>query len=103
MAAQPVIYATEPYNDPASTIFCPPALVRGCEPMLLARALPAVERGDATLDLSNVKQMDAAGLGALVVLHQVAQQHGNTLRFINPSPRVRQLLTLTKLDSVFTR
>jgi anti-anti-sigma factor len=102
MAAQPVTYAINPYTDRARKIVCPAALIRGHEQSFLAIAMPALEKGDLTLDMSQVQQLDAAGLGMLVVLHHCAAQAGNHLRLLNPAPRVAQLLSLTKLDSVFT-
>jgi anti-anti-sigma factor len=102
MAAQPVTYAINAYTDRARKIVCPPALVRGQEQPLLSLAMPALEKGDLTLDMSQVQMVDAAGLGMLVVLHHCAAQSGHRLRLLNPGPRVAQLLSLTRLDSVFT-
>jgi anti-anti-sigma factor len=102
MAAQPVTYAINAYTDRARKIVCPAALVRGHEQNLLAIAMPALEKGDLTLDMSQVTQLDAAGLGMLVVLHHCAAQSGHRLRLLNPGARVAQLLSLTKLDAIFT-
>jgi anti-anti-sigma factor len=102
MAAQPVIYAIGPYTDHARKIVAPPSLLRGQEHSLLPYALPAVERGDLVLDLHQVEQIDAAGLGMLAVLHDCAAQCGHTLRLLNPTARVCQLLRLTRLDAVFS-
>ncbi len=57
-----------------------------------------VKRGwNVVLDLSGVEAIDAAGIGALVSL----QAAGVYLRLMNPPKPVRDILALTKLDSVF--
>jgi anti-anti-sigma factor len=101
MAAQPVIFATGPYEDHARKIVAPASLLHGQEHYLLPIALPAVEQGNLELDLSELEHIDAAGLGMLAVLHECALQCGHTLRLLNPTPHVCQLLRLTKLDAVF--
>src|SRR5215469_12620041 len=52
------------------------------------------------LDLSQVTTIDAAGLGLLVFLHTRAAGRGCTLKLLAPSPQVRNVLSLTHLDSV---
>ncbi len=54
------------------------------------------------LDLQQVPSADAAGLGALVSVRSTVECNGGTLELHNLSPRLRELLTITKLDSVFT-
>jgi anti-anti-sigma factor len=102
MAAQPVIFAIDPYEDHARKIVAPASLLHGQEHFLLPMALPAIEQGDLELDLAELEHIDAAGLGMLAVLHECAIQFGHTLRLLNPSPQVCQLLRLTKLDAVFS-
>jgi anti-sigma B factor antagonist len=80
----------------AVTLRCQGRLVRGQETALLCAAIQQHER-EITLDLSGVTSIDACGMGALVSL-QVA---GIYLRLANPTEAVREVLTLTKLDSVF--
>lgn len=52
------------------------------------------------LDLSGVSSIDSAGIGELVSLHTRALSQNVSLKCADPSPRVRQLLDLTNLDSV---
>ncbi len=54
------------------------------------------------LDLSLVTAIDAAGLGLLSFLHTRAASRGCALKLVAPSPHVRNLLALTRLDSVLT-
>jgi anti-anti-sigma factor len=49
------------------------------------------------LDLAEVDAIDAAGIGALVSL----QAAGIYLKLMNPTPQVREILNITKLDSIF--
>jgi anti-anti-sigma factor len=53
------------------------------------------------LDLSEVAYMDSSGLGAVVGVYVTAKKAGCDLHLINLSKRVRELLGLTHLLSVF--
>jgi anti-anti-sigma factor len=103
MATQPVLYATGPYTDHARKLTAPETLLHGQEQELLPRALPALERGNLELDLSELEQIDAAGLGMLAMLHDFARQSGHALTLTNPSEHVWKLLCLTGLDASFNR
>ncbi len=102
MAAQPILYATGPYSDNARKLTAPMQLLRGQEHEFLPFALPALEHGDLELDLCELEQIDAAGLGMLAMLQDFAHKSGHSLRLVNPSPVVWSLLCLTRLDSEFT-
>ena len=52
------------------------------------------------LDLSGVSSMDSAGIGELALLATWAQQRNAVLKCAGPSHVFRNLLDLTKLDSV---
>ena len=53
------------------------------------------------LDLADTVAIDAGGLGSLVALRGWAQQTNRTLKLMNITPRVEQLLQLTELASLF--
>jgi anti-anti-sigma factor len=53
------------------------------------------------LDLSGVEQLDAGGLGVLLMLRRWALQQKVQLKLVNPSPFVRRVLDATRLNSVF--
>ena len=53
------------------------------------------------LDLSEVAYMDSSGLGAVVSVYISAKKAGCDLQLINLSKRVKELLGLTNLLSVF--
>jgi anti-sigma B factor antagonist len=53
------------------------------------------------LDLKAVTDIDAHGLGALVSSLTTLERHGGQLALIAPSDRIRRLLAITRLDTVF--
>ena len=52
------------------------------------------------LDLENVTLIDAAGLGTLVHLHNACAERGLEFSILNPSPKVNELIRLTRLGSI---
>lgn len=54
------------------------------------------------LNLADVSYMDSSGLGQLVTAYTTVMNTGGNLRLLAPGERVRHLLKITKLDSVFT-
>ena len=52
-------------------------------------------------DLSEVEQVDAGGLGALLLIRRWSRQHSVQMKLVNPSPFVLRLLEATRLTSVF--
>jgi anti-anti-sigma factor len=75
---------------------CSGRLVRGEETALLCSAVQQHGR-TVILDLQGVDAIDAAGIGVLISL----QAAGIYLKLINPNPQVRELLRMTKLESIF--
>ena len=71
-------------------------IVRGEETALLCAAVQQNDR-NIILDLSEVDVIDAAGIGLLVSL----QAAGIYLKLMNPTKRVREILKVTELESVF--
>jgi anti-sigma B factor antagonist len=53
------------------------------------------------LNLEQVNYLDSTGLGELVRTHVAAHGRGGHLTLVHPSPNVRHLLHLTKVDEVF--
>jgi len=54
------------------------------------------------LDFAQIESVDAKGLGVLLELREFAQTRGIEFRLINVNQLVRQVLALTRLDSVLT-
>ena len=53
------------------------------------------------LDLTGVEYIDSSGLGALVSVYLAAGKAQCELELANPKPRVRDLLKITKLATIF--
>ncbi len=67
---------------------------------LLERGTRA-EAGVITVDLGATVEMDASGLGVLVLLQKRARERGIRTRLLNPSRAVHEMLQLTRLDALF--
>ena len=53
------------------------------------------------INLAGVNYVDSSGLGELVACHLTAVRHNAAIRIANTGTRTRELLMLTKLNSVF--
>lgn len=72
-------------------------------PELRAAVLQAVEPPAAVvIDLAAVRYMDSSGVASLVEGLQRAREVGVAFVLASPSPSVRRLLDLSRLDRVFT-
>ncbi len=58
-------------------------------------------RRQFVLDLNQVSQMDTMGLTALVTAYIAVQKAQGSIALVNPQRRVRELLRVTKLDTLF--
>jgi anti-anti-sigma factor len=56
---------------------------------------------DFALDMSHTVEMDASGLGILVVVQKKAKELGIRMRITGAPQQVRYLLLLTKLEHLF--
>ncbi len=59
------------------------------------------DRKSILLNLDKVTYMDSAGIGELVACFKRSTEAGAKLKLLNPSGRVSDLLSLTKLQQVF--
>lgn len=76
-------------------------IVAGPEAEALKDAVAcAADKSQVILDLAAVEAIDARGLGLLVFLQTLGCALGYELELVNPAPRVREVLTLTRLDFV---
>jgi anti-sigma B factor antagonist len=75
----------------------------GGEVMLKDKIRSLLEQGHMklVLDLGRVSYVDSAGLGELVHAHATAKNKGGSLRLLNVNKRLKDLLTITKLVTVF--
>jgi len=84
----------EPMGD-VVTLRCVGRIVRGQETAILCAAVQQHAR-NLVLDLAGVDAIDAAGIGVLVSL----QAAGIYLKLVNPTRQVREVLRVTKLETV---
>jgi anti-sigma B factor antagonist len=84
-------------------VYCQGRIVYRDEAVALSNLVGEVlqSSGKVVLDLSGVRSIDSAGIGELVLLHTWAQARNADLKCASPSPLVRDLLDLTRLDSFF--
>jgi anti-sigma B factor antagonist len=54
-----------------------------------------------TIDLSHVTQVDTSGLTSLVAAQVVVLKHGGHIKLSSPTPRLSQLLAVTRLNKFF--
>jgi len=85
----------EPKGD-VVTLRCAGRIVRGQETAVVCAAVRQHAR-NLVLDLAMVDTIDAAGIGVLVSL----QAAGIYLKLVNPTRQVREVLRVTKLETVF--
>ena len=58
---------------------------------------------DVALNLAGLTAIDARGLGELVLIMTTLRRLGGRLTLITPSERVNTMLSVTRLDRLFTR
>src|ERR1044071_10063571 len=58
-------------------------------------------RRDVLLNLANVQYVDSAGLGAIVGAYTTMTREGGTLKLANVTKKLQDLLSITKLLTVF--
>ncbi len=89
--------------DACAVVRCHGKLVAGVSDHLyseVSRLIPSSKR--VVLDLTDLTHMDSMGLGTLVRLWVSTRSAGCDLELVNLGKRVRELLGMTNLLSVFT-
>jgi len=89
--------------DGTAVVRCTGKLVSGvCDVLYteVSRLIPLSKR--IVLDLTDLKLMDSMGLGTIVRLYVSTKAAGVELQLVNIGKRVRELLGMTGLLSVFT-
>ena len=103
-ATPPVRYLTLEIerNGDLTTVRCHGQLVSGLTETLYNRVRPLIpESKRIVLDLCHLSYMDSMGLGTLMSLYTSARTAGCEMQLLNIGKRVRELLGLTNLLSVF--
>lgn len=65
------------------------------------RSLAAERKNRVLLNLERVTGIDSSGLGSLVAGHATIEKSGGTMKLENLSDRTTELMTITKLYTVF--
>jgi len=95
--------ALDSRGDDVTTIKCHGKLVLEFKDKVEAIFKETPFHGRIIVDLSDVSYMDSAGLGALMRLKLSAMKHGGvSVSYVEMTPRVRQLLSITNLTEWFT-
>lgn len=76
----------------------------GMEPFVEALRNQVDQQGceKLVIDLSQVTFLCSAALNHLIVLDRRLKQRGGSLRICDPRPEISEVLSITRLDSVFT-
>ena len=54
------------------------------------------------IDFSGVRYMNSSGLGVLITIHTKFKNKQGEVIIVNPSTQVNKLLSITKLDTLFS-
>lgn len=93
--------------NPDTAVVAPPALIAGMRSEFRRLAFEALEQvvlqGQRVLvlDLAATAEVDAAGLGLLLLLQKQGRESSVVVRLVNVRERVRSLLVVTRLDRRF--
>jgi anti-anti-sigma factor len=94
-------YEIESLQDVA-VVRCGGRMVRGASLDVFRRRIEQLDRLRVlVLDLSDIQQIDAGGLGTLLLVRRWATQNSARLKLVNPPIFLRRILDATKLSSVF--
>jgi anti-sigma B factor antagonist len=76
---------------------------KGGDVMIKDKVNSLLQQGNRKLlvDLGNVSYVDSAGLGQLVQVYTTASKNGGALKLLRVTKRLKDLLVLTKLLTVF--
>jgi anti-sigma B factor antagonist len=66
-----------------------------------ARAALTPAQRNIEIDLSQTMFLDSYGLGSLISLHKTTISRNGTVRLLNPTPGVQQILELTRMHRLF--
>jgi anti-sigma B factor antagonist len=78
-------------------------LNKGGDVLLKDKVQSLIQQGQKNilLDLSGVSYVDSAGLGELVQAYATTKNRGGTLKLLSVTKRLKDLLVVTKLLTVF--
>ena len=91
----------------STSLIAPSRLVAETRVDFRCAALESLERaeesgtGALAIDMAGTRDVDASGLGILVLVQKRARERGLLTRLVNAQTNVRSLLALTKLEGLF--
>lgn len=96
--------STDESNNTVTTIKCHGRVVSDTAGQVREAVKPLIPQGGRILiDLTDVEHLDSSGLGTLVGLKASAVNAGYcTLELVNLTPRIAELLRITKLTQLFS-
>ena len=101
-AAAPQLTLDIEHKGATAIVKCHGRLVSGVTDVLYSGVRPMIPGSKRIiLDLTDLAYMDSMGLGTLMRLYVSARTSGCTLELINIGKRIRELLELTNIWSVF--
>ncbi|HMJ09134.1 MAG TPA: STAS domain-containing protein [Pyrinomonadaceae bacterium] len=65
------------------------------------RTLVQEGKTQVLINLQNVSSIDSSGLGSLIAGYATLEKNDGSMKLVNLSPRVTELMTITKLFTVF--
>ena len=65
------------------------------------KGLGAANEKNVLVNLANVTGIDSSGLGELVAGYASLEREGGAMKLLNLSPRITEIMTITKLLTVF--
>ena len=68
----------------------------------LANLVEDQKPGKVVLNFSDVRYVDSGSLGVLIETHKLATKHGGNVVLTNLTKELRGLISIMKLDAVFT-
>jgi anti-sigma B factor antagonist len=87
-------------TEHCARLICSGRLVHGQETELLKSIVETRKEPVVAIDMANVHDADAAGLGILAFLQHRLQLRNRELVLVSPSAHLRGLLRITGLDTV---
>src|SRR6266403_3549113 len=94
-------YQVECQHDVA-VVRCSGRMVRGTSLDEFRRGIERLEHLRVLIvDLSEIEQLDAGGLGTLLLVRRWARMNCVQIKLVNPNPLVLRLLQATRLTTVF--
>ncbi len=94
-------YQVECQHDVA-VVRCSGRMVRGTSLDEFRRGIERLEHLRVLIvDLSDIEQLDAGGLGTLLLVRRQARMNCVQMKLVNPNPLVLRLLHATRLTTVF--